>query len=206
MTKHGHEMWISCFYWWLVICSQNSRSTYLLFRWGLYMNDGDTWFEGDKARTRYTLSQPTWYTILLCLELRNSDNWWQLLGAVSHFHYSPGPALTWAPKAQGRASWVSLTPNMWCPSKQHPILQTPTGCATAQFNAHRKSGELIYILHVEVSELSSVQMQSMWDHPSWFGKVSKIGKFHYPTSLFNNSVNLMTKVRKTTHTGITPCY
>ena len=149
MTKHGHEMWISCFYWWLVICSQNSCSTYLLFRWGLYMNDGDTWFEGDKARTRYTLSQPTWYTILLCLELRNSDNWWQLLGAVSHFHYSPGPALTWAPKAQGRASWVSLTPNMWCLSKQYPATQTPMGCATTQFNSKRKSGEVTCIRHVE---------------------------------------------------------
>ena len=37
MTKHSHEMWISCLYLWLVICSQNSGSTYLLFRWGLYM-------------------------------------------------------------------------------------------------------------------------------------------------------------------------
>ena len=112
MTKHGHEMWISCFYWWLVICSQNSCSTYLLFRWGLYMNDGDTWFEGDKAWTRYTLSQPTWYTILLCLELRNSDNWWQLLGAVSHFHYSPGPALTWLTKHKGE--WVGFPWHQIC--------------------------------------------------------------------------------------------
>ena len=37
MTKRSHEMWISCLYLWLVICSQNSGSTYLLFRWGLYM-------------------------------------------------------------------------------------------------------------------------------------------------------------------------
>ena len=37
MTKHGHEMWISCLYLWLVICSKNSCSTYLLFRWGLWM-------------------------------------------------------------------------------------------------------------------------------------------------------------------------
>ena len=37
MTKHGHEMWISCLYLWLVISSQNSSSTYPLFRWGLWM-------------------------------------------------------------------------------------------------------------------------------------------------------------------------
>ena len=30
-------MWIRCLYWWPVICSQNSCSTYLLFRWGRYM-------------------------------------------------------------------------------------------------------------------------------------------------------------------------
>ena len=100
---------------------------------------------------------------------------------MSHFHYSPGSAITWAPKAQGRVSWVSLTPNMWCLSKQHPIPQTPTGCATTQFNSDRKSGKLTYILHVEVSELSSLQRPAMWAHPSWFDKVSKTGKFHYLT-------------------------
>ena len=163
----------------------------------------DTWHEDDRVWTRYNPVDTLSYS---ARNSENTGNWWQLLGAVSYFHYSPGPAITWAPKAQGRVSWVSLTPNMWCLSKQHSIHQTPTGCATTQFNSDRKLGELTYILHVDVSELSSVQMRAMCAHPSWFDKVSKTGKFRYPNSEFNNSVNLMTKLRKTTHIRITPYY
>ena len=167
---------------------------------------GDTWHEGDRVRTRYTLSQPNLYTLLFWRELWKYRSLVTASGCSVPLSLLPGPALTRAPKAQGRVTWVSLTPNMWCLSKQHSIPQTPPGYATAQFNSDRKSGEWIYILHVEVSELSSLQMPAMWAHPSWFDKVSKTGKFHYPTSMFNYSVNLMTKLRKTTHIGIAPCY
>ena len=153
----------------------------------------DTWHEDDRVWTRYNPVDTLSYS---ARNTENTGNWWQLLGAVSYFHYSPGPTITWAPKAQGRVSWGSLTPNMWCLSKQHSIHQTPTGCATTQFNSDRKLRELTYILHVDVSELSSVQMRAMCAHPSWFDKVSKTGKFRYPNSEFNNSVNLTTKPRK----------
>ena len=160
MTNHNHEMWISCLYLWLVICSKNSCSTYLLFRWGLYMTCWKTYglrvtgSEQDTPRHNPldTLSYSAWNS-------ENTDNWWQLLGTVSHFHYSPGPALTWAPKAQGRASWVSLTPNMWCLSKQYPATQTPMGCATTQFNSERNSGEATCILQVESQNCPELRSQ-----------------------------------------------
>ena len=135
----------------------------------------DTWHEGDRVWTRYNPTDTLSYS---ARNSENTGNRWQLLGAVSHFHYSPGPALTWAPKAQGRVSWVSLTPNMWCLSKHHPIPQTPVGYARMQFNLERKSGEVTYILHVESQNCPNFRSQPMCAHLSLFGKVSKTGKFH----------------------------
>ena len=105
----------------------------------------------------------------------NTDNWWQLLGAVSHIHYSPGPALTWAPKAQGRVSWVSLTPNMWCLSKQYPVTQTPMGCATMQFNLERKSGEVTCIQHVESQNYPKFRGQPCAPLRHYLSKCLKLG-------------------------------
>ena len=178
MSKIGHGMWINSLYLWLVICSKSPCNRYLLFRGFSPGHMACGWQGQDKILPCHNPFDVLSYSPR---NSENADNWWQLLGTVSHFHYSPGPAIAWAPKAQGRVSWVSLTPNMWCLSKQHPIPQTPTGCATTQFNSDRKSGELTYILHVEVSELSSLQRPAMWAHPSWFDKVSKTGKFHYLT-------------------------
>ena len=113
ITNHNHEMWISCLNLWLVICSQNLGSTYLLFRWGLYMTCWRTYglrVTGSEQDTPChnpldTLSYSAWNS-------ENTDNWWQLLGAVSHFHYSPGPALTWLTKHKGE--WVGFPWHQIC--------------------------------------------------------------------------------------------
>ena len=176
MTKHGHEMWISSLYLWLKICSQNACSTYLLITWGLYMTCQRTHGlrvtgSGQDAPCHNPLdilSYSAWNS-------ENTSNWWQLLGAVSHFHYSLGPALTWAPKAQGRVSWVSLTPNMWCLSKQYPVTQTPMGCATTQFNSERKLGEVTRILHVESQNCPEFRSQPCAPICQYLAKCLKLG-------------------------------
>ena len=176
MTKHDHEMWISSLYLWLVICSQNACSTYLLITWGLYM----TWRKTHGLRVTGSGQDTPCHNQLDILSYsawnsENTSNWWQLLGAVSHFHYSPGPALTWAPKAQGRVSWVSLTPNMWCLSKHHPIPQTPMGCARTQFNLERKSGEVTCILHVESQNCPEFRSQPCAPICQYLSKCLKLG-------------------------------
>ena len=72
MTKHGHEMWIRSLYLWLVISSQNSSSTYLLFRWGLWMTCQRT----HGMRVTWSKQDISWHNPLdtLSYSVLNSEN------------------------------------------------------------------------------------------------------------------------------------
>ena len=162
----------------------------------------DTWHEGDRVWTRYNPTDTLSYS---ARNSENTGNRWQLLGAVSHFHYSPGPALTWAPKAQGRVSWVSLTPNMWCLSKQHPVIQTPTGCATRQFNSEKKSGELTYILHVESQYCPEFRSQPCAPIRHYLSKCLKLGSsINPPPCSITQLISWPNSVRHSHHHP--PCF
>ena len=87
----------------------------------------------------------------------------------------PWPSTHLSCKTQGRVSWVSLTPNMWCLSKQHPVIQTPMGCVTTQFNSERKLGEVTCILHVESQNCPKFRNQPCVPIRHYFAKCLKLG-------------------------------
>ena len=90
------------------------------------------------------------------------DNWEQFLDAMSYCHCSPVLEHLWASESQGRRSLVfSQTTNMCCSYKHKPISQIPIGCPTSPFTSDLKFMELLQILQVTGSRLSSVQMPAM---------------------------------------------
>ena len=124
MSKIGHGMWINSLYLWLVICSKSPCNRYLLFRGFSPGHMACGWQGQDKILPCHNPFDVLSYSPR---NSENTDNWWQLLGAVLYFHYSPVPRTHLSSQNTGRlrldfpntTSLVSLETT--CNSFKHPL-------------------------------------------------------------------------------------
>ena len=160
MPKIHHEMWFKSLYSWLVISSKTHATCIPCSAEKiadvLPQDMACEWQGQDKILSNYNSSDT------LPDSARKSgkiDNWEQFLDAMPYCHCSPFLEHLWAPESQGRMSLgFSQTTNMCCPYKHKPISQTLIGCPASPFTSDLKFMELLQILQVTGSRLSSVQM------------------------------------------------
>ena len=153
-------MWINSLYLWPVICSKNPCSRYLLFRWGScrWLAPGHTacgWQGQDKIWSGHNPFGILSYSVR---NSENTDNCWQFLGSLSHFHYSPVPRPNQSSQSTGRVT-VGFQDTKYMVSTATTSNSPNTHWVSAsQFYSDTKSRELVQILHVEGSKLSSILM------------------------------------------------
>ena len=179
LTKIGHEMWINSLYLWLAVCSKKSSAIYLLFRRG-----SCRWLAvGHMACGRQgqdkILPCCNPFVTLSCSasNSENTNNCWELLGSVSHVHYSPVPRTHLSSQTTGR---VNLGfPDTKCGISRSNIQFTKHPLSVQQVNLlltwYWGSWYRLCMLRAK-SVLSSDASHVVLSH-SWFDKVGKTGKF-----------------------------